>query len=374
MAMDTVKSKVGHGLRLMLVSVMTGANVVTILLLWVSCLSTHLDPATYPKLSLGGLLFPVFLVLNLAFVFFWLIISCRHVLLPIMGIIFCWNYVRDYCPINLQKKVPESACKIMSYNVVGFNDDEENGLDGYKTIEYISKNNADIIFLQECPSGGKKYLELAKRMTDSGYNVKANGQLRIYSKLPFVGETIYSESKKKGNGTFACMVEIKGDTVVLINNHLESNSITEKEKDDYSEALGFHDKDKVKASGRVLLSRLSLAATKRAEQTDSLCSLIRKYERYDMIVCGDMNDTPISYTYQQIANLLKNAYEESGTGLGISFNRKGFPVRIDHIFTSKGLKSARTFVNSKISSSDHRPIITNIYKNTETKQASNVPE
>ncbi|MBR5575933.1 MAG: endonuclease/exonuclease/phosphatase family protein [Bacteroidaceae bacterium] len=291
-----------------------------------------------------------------------------------MGIIFCWNYVRDYCPINLQKKVPESACKIMSYNVVGFNDDEENGLDGYKTIEYISKNNADIIFLQECPSGGKKYLELAKRMTDSGYNVKANGQLRIYSKLPFVGETIYSESKKKGNGTFACMVEIKGDTVVLINNHLESNSITEKEKDDYSEALGFHDKDKVKASGRVLLSRLSLAATKRAEQTDSLCSLIRKYERYDMIVCGDMNDTPISYTYQQIANLLKNAYEESGTGLGISFNRKGFPVRIDHIFTSKGLKSARTFVNSKISSSDHRPIITNIYKNTETKQASNVPE
>ena len=374
MATDTIKSKVRHGLRLILVSALTGANVATILLLWASCLSTHLDPATYPKLSLCGLLFPIFLVLNLAFVFIWLIISCRHVLLPIIGILFCWNYVRDYCPINLQKKVPDSACKVMSYNVVSFNDDKENGLEGNKTIEYISKTNADIVFLQECPSGGKKYLELSKRMKEAGYDVRADGPLRIYSKYPFVKEAIYSDTQKTGNGTFACMVDIKGDTVVLINNHLESNSITEKEKDDYSEALGFHDKEKVKASGRVLLSRLSSATARRAEQTDSLCNLIRKYERYDMIVCGDMNDTPISYTYQQIANLLKNAYEESGTGLGISFNRKGFPVRIDHIFTSKGLKSARTFVNSKISSSDHRPIITNIYKNTETKQASNVPE
>ena len=365
--MDTVKSKVRHGLRLILVSTMTGANAVTILLLWASCLSTHLDPATYPKLSLCGLLFPVFLLLNLAFVFVWLIVSCRHALLPIIGILFCWNYVRDYCPVNLQKKAPESACKIMSYNVASFFDDEDNGLYGNKTIEYISKSNADIIFLQECTSGGKKYSDLSKRMKDSGYDVRASGPLRIYSKYPFVGKTIYSDTEKSGNGTFACMVDIKGDTVVLINNHLKSNAITEEEKDNYSEALGFHDKDKVKASGKVLLSRLSLATAKRAEQTDSLCNLIRKYEGYEMIVCGDMNDTPISYTYQQIANLLNNAYEESGTGLGISFNRKGFPVRIDHIFTSKGLKSARTFVNAKISSSDHRPIITNIYKATEEK-------
>jgi hypothetical protein len=182
-----------------------------------------------------------------------------------------------------------------------------------------------------------------------------------------VGENLYVDAQTNGNGTFACMVDIKGDTVVLINNHLKSNAITEKEKDDYNEALGFHDKNKVKASGRVLLSRLSHATVQRAEQTDSLCNLIRKYQHYDMIVCGDMNDTPISYTYQQISNLLNNAYEESGTGLGISFNRKGFPVRIDHIFTSNGLKSARTFVNAKISSSDHRPIITNIYKSPKGK-------
>lgn len=367
MAMDTVKSKIGHGLRLMLVSILTGANAVTILLLWASCLSTHLNPALYPKLSLCGLLFPVFLVLNLAFVLIWLIVSCRHILLPIMGIIFCWNYVRDYCPINLQENIPESASKIISYNVASFCDDEENGLEGNKTIEYITKSNADIVFLQECPPSGKKYNELSKKMKDSGYDVRANGPLRIYSKWPFVGENLYVNAQTNGNGTFACMVDIKGDTVVLINNHLESNAITEKEKDDYNEALGFHDKNKVKASGRVLLSRLSHATVQRAEQTDSLCNLIRKYQHYDMIVCGDMNDTPISYTYQQISNLLNNAYEESGTGLGISFNRKGFPVRIDHIFTSNGLKSARTFVNAKISSSDHRPIITNIYKSPKGK-------
>ena len=75
-----------------------------------------------------------------------------------------------------------------------------------------------------------------------------------------------------------------------------------------------------------------------------------------------MNDTPISYTFQRISRLLNNAFTESGNGIGISFNRKGFPVRIDHIFTSKDLKTHGTYVDGEIKSSDHCPIVTRVYK------------
>jgi endonuclease/exonuclease/phosphatase family metal-dependent hydrolase len=116
----------------------------------------------------------------------------------------------------------------------------------------------------------------------------------------------------------------------------------------------------MEASGRILLSRLSQAAAKRSRQTDIVCSLVDKYKDYGIIIAGDFNDTPISNTYQRISKTMKCAFRDSGNGVGISFSLKGFPVRIDHIFVSKEMKTSSTIVDNKIESSDHHPIITHI--------------
>lgn len=282
--------------------------------------------------------------------------------LSILGILSCWNYVKDYCPLNFGQKHENEGITILSYNVASFCNDLERGLDGNQTVEYISNSKADIICLQECPSGGQMYNKLSHKMDSLGYYVKSQKALRIYSRWPFIGSPVQNKTYDLGNGSIAWYINIDGDTTLVINNHLKSNGISDKEKTKYGEAIDSYDRDKMEASGRLLLSRLTSAASERAEQTDTLCKLIKQHEKYNIIVAGDFNDTPISYTYQQISNLLVNTYVQSGNGLGISFNRKGFPVRIDHIFTSSNLKSQHTYIDEKIHSSDHRPIVARVSK------------
>ena len=60
MSAETFTSKVKRGAHVMLVSIMAGANIATIILMWATCLSTLLPPAVHPRLSQAGLLFPVF--------------------------------------------------------------------------------------------------------------------------------------------------------------------------------------------------------------------------------------------------------------------------------------------------------------------------
>ena len=75
-----------------------------------------------------------------------------------------------------------------------------------------------------------------------------------------------------------------------------------------------------------------------------------------IIVCGDFNDSPISYTHRVVGEGLNDAFVESGNGFGISYNQNHFYFRIDNILLSKNLKSYRCTVDNTIKSSDHYPI------------------
>ena len=75
-----------------------------------------------------------------------------------------------------------------------------------------------------------------------------------------------------------------------------------------------------------------------------------------IIVCGDFNDTPISYTHRTIAQDLDDAFTQSGRGLGISYNQNRFYFRIDNILTSKNLRAYNCTVDRSIKESDHYPI------------------
>ncbi len=335
---------------------------VTILLMWVVCLSTYLSPVLHPRVSQAGLLFPIFLGLNVAFIFFWLFVSKRWLLLPLFGIASCWSYVRDYCPINFDKKMAGSNILFLSYNVAGLTAAPTDIFDGQKAVDYITSSGADIICLQECPKSGKIYSSLTHKLDSMHYHVKNDVGMCIISRWPFIGDAVYKTAGAFGNGSLAWRISMDGDTVLVINNHLQSNGISAGEKSEYNDAIESYDKDKMKASGKLLFSRLIKAAGKRAEQTDTVCQLISRYSGYKIIVAGDMNDTPISHTFQRFSGLLKSAFRESGNGLGISFSGKGFPVRIDHIFVSKDWQTDSTHVDATIKASDHRPILTRLYQ------------
>ena len=195
-----------------------------------------------------------------------------------------------------------------------------------------------------------------------GYDIRKTKGVMICSRLPFVGDSIPIGFIGSKNGILAWRVRHGEDTLTVICAHLESNSIPEEEKAALGERLHAHNEEKLKESGRVMLSFLSASAAERARQTDRLDSLLTAREGESIVLCGDFNDTPVSYTYRRMEQHLGNTYRESGFGTGFSYNRTGFWVRIDHIFTSDDWTSFGTRTVREFPSSDHYPVLTTIRK------------
>jgi endonuclease/exonuclease/phosphatase family metal-dependent hydrolase len=104
------------------------------------------------------------------------------------------------------------------------------------------------------------------------------------------------------------------------------------------------------------LVQYKTGAVKRSKQIEQLIKDIKK-SPYKVIIAGDLNDPPYSYTYEKLSKHLKNAFEEKGTGFGFTYNGKLPMLRIDQQFCDKGIKVCSFKTKNKIKFTDHVPII-----------------
>lgn len=342
-----------------LTQIFVGANICCILLLWGCCLSTWITPASHPTISTIGLAFPIFLFLNAGFVLFWLIFRIKYIWIPIVGIACMASYIQDYCPIQTSVgKVPEGAVKVISFNVLGASSPGKRD----SLYQRLREENADIVCLQEMSSGWYDWAESKKLTEDLGYKVAHQGELFVLTRYPILQENFGKDLFAGDGRTMACLVDFEGDSLIIVNNHLESYKLSPEDKTEYKDMMKDPEREKVKTGGHMLVQRVSVANALRGAQTDSLYKAVNAYESCRIVMCGDFNDTPISYTYQKMLKLLKNTYRESGIGVGRSFNEKGFFVRIDHIFVSHDWRSHKTCILTQEKLSDHYPIVTYLTK------------
>ena len=104
-------------LKSFVVNLIAGANVATILLMLLAGFSDRVNPASHPYLSVMGMTFPIFLVVNLLFLFFWLTVKWKKAWIPIVGFAAAYMPITLFMPVNLRQDVPEGAIKLISYNV-----------------------------------------------------------------------------------------------------------------------------------------------------------------------------------------------------------------------------------------------------------------
>ena len=185
----------------------------------------------------------------------------------------------------------------------------------------------------------------------SGYT----NRIACYSRFPILSARVLDYASSY-NGSVLYELKLNEDTITLINNHLESNKLTKADKDIYEEILKAPETEKVKSGARLLLHKLAEASAIRAPQADTIAREIASSRHPSVIVCGDFNDTPISYAHRVIAQNLDDAFTQSGRGLGISYNQNKFYFRIDNILISKNLRSYNCTVDRSIRESDHYPI------------------
>jgi endonuclease/exonuclease/phosphatase family metal-dependent hydrolase len=224
-------------------------------------------------------------------------------------------------------------------------------------LKYVVEQDPDIVCFQE-------YLTVQK-LTDSVirealkatpyYYIEQPG-LAVFSKYPILSaKKIPIESDS--NGSFMAELDINGRKVTLINNHLESNHLSHEDRSEYYNLTKDPDTQKLEAFTHKMHQRLTPSFKKRAGQSELISKVIRESKNPYIIVCGDFNDTPISYARHTIKGDLTDSFVESGSGMGISFNTNRFLFRIDYIFHSKNMKAYNCTVG-KLKTSDHYPVWT----------------
>ena len=81
-----------------------------------------------------------------------------------------------------------------------------------------------------------------------------------------------------------------------------------------------------------------------------------KSSPYPVIVTGDFNDTPVSYSYRKVRKGLSDSFVKTGYGAGFTYKGKYPSNRIDYILHDSKLKPT-WFSVMKEKYSDHYPVM-----------------
>lgn len=346
------------------VNLIAGANVATVVLMLATGFSDRLNPADHPLLACSGMMFPVFALTNLGFLLFWLVVTWRKVWIPIVGFLLAFQPVKTYMPLNPRQEVPEGAIKVLTYNVCSYGGNFKYDDAFERIVGYLDEQQADIVCLQEDVDSWRRYaFDYYRKVypyndtTIFVQNELSFNGMGIHTRYPILRkERIPYESL--ANGSVAYFLQVGDDTLLVVNNHLEGTHLSKEDRTRYKDMLrGDMQTDTVKAESIHIIDKLGQSAAKRAPEAEAVRRYISEHSQYPVIVCGDFNDTPISYAHRTMAQGLTDCFISSGRGIGLSYNQKGFWVRIDNILCSSHFTPYNCQVDSKIDFSDHNPMM-----------------
>ena len=344
--------------------ILAAVNLLLIAAMLFCAYTSCLPPQDEPQWSYFGLLFPVFLVANVVFVLFWLIVKWKWAVLPVAGLVLCASSVRAYFPVNIPHEPPEGSIKVLSYNVMSFagerKKDNSANWEENPILKYLLESGADIICLQEA---NKAFVDRALDSITHYYpyhyrELKADNYMVCFSKYP-IDSAEEIKYPTKSNYTFAYRICVEKDTLLVIHNHLESYRLTSADKDDYKSIIKNYKHPEANDSEtkyQGLTEKISTHDSIRGLQVDSVMAYLEANQGKHILLCGDLNATPVSYIHHRLTSQLDDAYTRSGNGPGISYHRYGMYFRLDHIMVSPNIKAYGAKVDSSIKDSDHYPI------------------
>ena len=346
-------------------------SIITIFFLFLSFPAWYVSPLRTPFFSFMGIAFPVILLANVLCLIFWILLE-KWSFTIIMGavLLICYNPITTFFPINLKKQtIPDNSLKVLTYNVMGFLGEARRN-SAHPLLEYIAKTDADIVCLQEymISKTGKSLLtqkDVDKVLSNYPYRsitgLEYSGKYHTYGLACFSKYPIKStrEFAFEGsyNGAAIYSIDVNGETYLVTNAHLESNKISASDKKLYGNLLVNRDSRTLTKVTSNIKKRLGRGYTKRARQVQKITDYIARQEYDKLIICGDFNDTPISYAYKKMKGDLTDAYASIGFGPGITYYEDFFLFRIDYILHSKNLKAHKTKVD-RVKFSDHYPVLT----------------
>lgn len=365
----------------LILSILTILFVIAILLAYIS---VWISPEVIWIFAFFGLFYPYFLIGNFFLLIYWLFQKKKISVFILVVILLGWNHMGNYFQVfsrgsdNIQLSYSNDSVnhqtanlnpepiKLLSYNVRLFNfyNQKNNKSSAGKILNYIKEENADIVCLQEILVSKLYNLSLSDfkeilKKTPYSYvkfvNKSGSGRnygIAIFSRFPIInkGEVRF---KNTSNISIFADILVGTDTVRLYNNHLQSFQLGS-DNFRFLTAIDQTFEDETIEEIQDISFRMKNAYIKRAGQSKEISRLIHA-SPYQVIVCGDFNDTPVSYTYRILRKGLNDAFVESGRGLGNTYAQIFPSYRIDYILYSDLFRSI-DFKTIHKKFSDHYPI------------------
>jgi len=335
-------------------------NVLLILCSFLAYLSPYVNPTQFWLLSFFGLAFPWLLLGNIIYVIFWLLKKKRYFLFSLGCILLGFNHVNTFVGLRFMEsaEVPNSI-RVMSYNIYGLRkiNVKDSKLKDAKENQFlkmmVEDGPLDILCAQECMRANESFLATSLQFPyfhRAGYSGAV-----IFSKHPILDKGEF-KFEKGGNACVWVDIKIKEKTVRVYNAHLQSTRVSPIADKVINE--GDIQKKETWINIKGALSRVKTASQKRAAQAQMLADHIAQ-SPHPVILCGDFNDNPQSYSYRLLTQQLSDAFRQKGRGLGTTYAGKIPALRIDYILVDPSFR-VNDHLIMRENFSDHYPVVSEV--------------
>jgi len=353
------------------VIVVTVGNAVLLLL---GYLAPRVNPNSLVVFAFLGLAVPVLLIINFAALLYWTMRWKKLVILPLAVLVLGLGKVALIFQPSLGKHYngerEKGALTIVTHNAHGFLSMDGSGVYLDQTLELLSSLTPDIVCLQEYQITPQITQQRADELLSAlpfrsvcfkmQYDADTGFGMAVYSRYPIIRSDFINFEQHNGSFMWADVV-CRRDTLRVFNCHFQTTSIDASDRE-FVTSAEFMQQDAVdnKRRMRSILSKLAQNFRIRATQADTIARVIHS-SPHDVVVCGDFNDTPVSYTYRRIRGPLADSFVDKGTGRTNTYRGFFNLFRIDYILHSRNYRTL-LYAEPPTQWSDHNPVVTTIKK------------
>ncbi len=308
-------------------------------------LASYLHPDNLGFIQTIGLFMPWLLLGNLALAIFWLFMRKRLALLSIVTLLIGMNQITRFVGFHFNQEKSPDQIIVCTYNSRSYNNN--NRFEQF-ALQIDGKHNPDILCIQEI---SESHVDAAKESSKFEHTHFHRGKM-ILTRYPILAKG-HIQFDNSINGCVWVDLDISGRTVRVYNTHLRSNRVT-REAETLMDNI-YSDKAQAFGKFKRMVGNYELASQTRIAQVQTIRNHM-KHCTFPILLMGDFNDTPFSYTYQQFNHDLNDMFKSKGLGLGSTYAGSLPGLKIDYIFADENFVGLRHEI-LRIRISDHFPVM-----------------